>query len=301
MEERFRGCPSAAARKVLAVLTDPELIGYRALWNYLAGSAAWMASNSGQADLMGVAKEYFNIALGGTGSIGWLAELARCKLTGEVEPSEADDSQTIALVERLEAILDRLGSMHDQKYDAEEKMIMSGLNSNDSSGFEQAHRHLGTLLGFESGDPVGSGAPDAWWIIDENRCLIFEDHSDAKENSKISVSKARQAYTHPNWARKNLALAESAKIIPVLITSARSADKDALPHLEDVYLWQIDDFRKWAHNALGALRELRRIYPGSGDLMWRATVMTSYKHNRIDPKLLIQDIESRNAAEILKA
>lgn len=44
-----------ACRKILAELKDSELRGYRALWSYLAGSAAWLAEREGVGPLVGTA------------------------------------------------------------------------------------------------------------------------------------------------------------------------------------------------------------------------------------------------------
>src|SRR5271166_2340133 len=36
--------------------------------------------------------------------------------------------------------------------------------------------------------------------------------------------------------------------------------KGAMPHLDSVLVWPLSDFRDWAKEALGALRELRRSF-----------------------------------------
>ena len=234
------------ARSVLAELKDTELIGYRALWNYLAGSAAWLAANAGMASLKPLAKTYFNAALAATGSIGWLVGLARNQLADVPAPSSDESVLTTILIERLESVLEKLGTLHNQKYDVEEKAIMDGLSTNNSSQFEDAHRRLGTLLGFESGNSEGAALRDPLWIVDDTTCLIFEDHSDAGENAIIHIAKARQVLSHPELVPVNLGVAEGTVITPILISSALSADQEALPHLRDVYFWHIEDFRRWA-------------------------------------------------------
>ena len=48
------------------------------------------------------------------------------------------------------------------------------------------------------------------------------------------------------------------EIFSVLVTPVSRAEKGAFPHLTNVALWQLDEFRKWAVKALGVIRELRR-------------------------------------------
>jgi hypothetical protein len=69
----------SAARAVLGYLTEPSFRGYRALWRYLAGIAAWRAGLAGASGLYGVAKEYFREAHKAAPSISWLRDLAREK------------------------------------------------------------------------------------------------------------------------------------------------------------------------------------------------------------------------------
>ncbi|HEX8091167.1 MAG TPA: hypothetical protein VF762_20090 [Blastocatellia bacterium] len=144
------------------------------------------------------------------------------------------------------------------------------------------------------------GAPDPWWVADDELCLIFEDHSNAGIGSSLDVTKARQASTHPNWVRANLTLSEEVQIVPVLVTPVKVADGDALPHLGNVCLWRIDEFREWAKNALAVIRELRRTFPGSGDLRWREMAAHKYVENRMDPRSLVEWLKSQPAAQLLR-
>ena len=76
-------------------------------------------------------------------------------------------------------------------------------------------------------------------------------------------------------------------------------DTDALPHLSEVALWKIDDFRKWADNALTVVRQLRATFPGPGDLVWRAEAATAYMENVIDPTGLLAIFQSQPASKLL--
>jgi hypothetical protein len=286
------------ARTVLGNLSAEELRGYRAWWSYLAGSAAMLATKESQADLANIARAHFANALSAAPSVRWLNMLKRFTSNDESDSSSTDPQLSI-VIERLEVQLDRYGVMNDQKYAKEEKFILDNLAKTDSKEFEPAHERLGSLLGFESGKVESSGSPDPWWLVDDSLCFVFEDHSNAQERTSLSIDKARQVATHPNWVRANLHVSTDAVIIPVLITPVKTARTDALPHLAQVSLWQIDSFRTWVQNALRVLRELRSSYTGSGNLRWRAQAMKLYRQNKISPIELREMLSNQNAAVLL--
>jgi hypothetical protein len=151
-----------SAGQVLAGLTDPELRGYRALWHYLAGSAAWCGANGGAAALAARARSHFSQARDASSGIKWLANLARFQPDAPIP--HADKQALDSQIERLEAMLLKLGTLHDAKYTRHEKMISDGLASNDAKLFEAAHRELGEMLGFRAGKHESDASPDPWWI-----------------------------------------------------------------------------------------------------------------------------------------
>lgn len=287
-----------AARAVLTELTAPELRGYRALWSYLAGSAAQAASGQ-TPGLAAVARTQFRAAAAATPAVRWLANLARD--SGEQVPlDEARDTAVHTLIERLESQLDRLGTHTNRRYDAEEAAIRTGLASRDADAFEQAHVRLGALLGFAAGNRNTQGAPDPWWMVDDLFVFIFEDHSDADANSELSVRKARQAMSHPNWVRDNLPIAEGAEVVAVLISPVTEANDEALPHLHNVFYWNLDEFRTWAQNALAVVRELRTTFPGPGDVSWRDRAALSYSEAGIDPTALYARLKDSVASDRMR-
>jgi hypothetical protein len=178
--------------------------------------------------------------------------------------------------------------------------LRAGLNQSKKGPFEEAHVSLGRLLGFDAGNKETPGAPDPWWIVDDGLCLIFEDHSDATSAS-LSVEKARQVASHPRWAKENLGLAKTAEVIPILVSSVSEADTDALPHLEGVSFWPIEEFRKWAEAGLEALRRARETYPGhAGDLAWRAEARASLAAAGVDLAHLLSTLRASDAKRLLK-
>jgi hypothetical protein len=247
-----------AARKVITELNDSELRGYRALWYYLAGCAAYDVYRLGENSLLHIAQEYFKLAQNATMTIRWLNDLSRIKAL----------------------------NIDNNELEIDPNLVNS-------------HMLLGELLGFESGNKETDGSPDPWWIVNENLCLIFEDHSEAESDSSFHIIKARQVALHPNWVYENLPISKNGRVVTVLITPVNLVDSAAIPYLRNVCLWKLDDFRNFCEKAIKVIRDLRRTFPGSGDLAWRSEAAQKYIDNRISPNLLIKDLEGKIAADIL--
>jgi hypothetical protein len=289
-----------ACRSVLGALNDTTLRGYRALWSYLAGSAAWLAHNSGTSGMDAHARTQFANAQKAASGVAWLARLAQLQPASTLASGAASPALCVQ-VENLESVFEKLGTTHGRKYDEEEKLIVTNIKENQSDKFELAHKHLGNLLGFKADKVESTGSPDPWWVLSDDLCVVFEDHSDAKESDgKLDVSKARQVATHPNWLRKHLNLPEKVNVIPVLITPFSKASPDAMPHLKAVCVWNLNEFREWATEALRIIRELRRNFPGSGDLAWRATAADKLQHAGLDAQSIVNSLISRTAENVFK-
>jgi len=289
----------ASADAALSFLKSPELQGYRALWHYLAGSAAWLAVNGGGSSALEArAREEFSRAKDAAVGITWLVPLARY-CGQEPDQQEADNSTILEQVERLESVLASLGTTYERQYLLREKEILEGLMSDNTDKFEHAHKLLGTMLGFESDNKDTDGAPDPWWIS-SSICLVFEDHSGASETTIVSVNKARQAASHPAWMRANVPAAEKAEILPVLITPAKAVRTTAVSHLGGVSLWALNDFRQWGEEALTVIKELRTTFTEPGNLVWRADAMTVLKQKQFDAVSLFKRLKDNKAAELLR-
>ena len=157
------------AKLVLAELKAPELRGYRALWHYMAGSAAFLgAKHQPGIGLEQVSEEQFRQAMKAAAHLPWTAALLPKR--GSVDLPEVD-LELADQVERLEAQLLSLGTAHDRKFVQVEREILDGLASNTK--FEAAHERLGRLLGFVSGNDESDAAPDPWWL-GRRKGLVFE-------------------------------------------------------------------------------------------------------------------------------
>lgn len=283
--------------QVLSKLNLPDLRGYRALWHYLAGSAAWRRANEGGSGLQAKARVHFSDAKKAAQGIRWLVRLSDYQ--DSANPVDDDNSILLEQIERVETVLEGFGITQDRKFARSEKEIIEGLSSKDRGPFERAHKNLGRLLGFESDNVEFDGSPDPWWIVG-NLCFVFEDHAGAQDESVLDVKKARQVSSHPAWMKANIAGCASADILAVLVTPVSKVKSGAVPHLNDVALWTLGEFRSWAENAISVIRELRTPFVEPGDLAWRAIAMEKFEQNRLDAPSLHATLRSRNAADILQ-
>ncbi|MBT2773425.1 DEAD/DEAH box helicase family protein [Halomonas sp. ISL-60] len=287
-----------AAREVLGGLNNHELRGYRALWHYLAGSAAELASAQKYADLGMQAKEQFRKAKDAAAGIPWLVELAHGR---DEQPTVDEQNDTVIQlqVERLEVYLQKLGTVHNRAFTAREQKIRDGLRDGDS--FEQAQVLLGEHLGFSAGKREADASPDPWWQVGDV-VIVFEDHANADPSTAvIDATKARQAASHPDWVRDHVPNAVDARIIqPVLVTPSKKARPGALPHLVRVAYWELDEFRAWAEQALVMIRELRRSFQEPGNLAWRAEAATALADAVADAPGLSGWLEKRPARNHLE-
>ena len=284
-----------AAREVLGKLNEPDLRGYRALWHYLAGSAAELAVRDGNVGFEAQARTHFRQAKEASLGISWLIGLARGGIAPT--PDERDRTNVMLQIETLEAYLQKLGTLHNRSFSAKEKEIREGLKTAD--GFEQAQVMLGEHLGFQAGKREEDASPDPWWLVGDI-AIVFEDHADAKTNATLDATKARQAASHPDWLREHVPGAAGATIQSVLVTPAKKAKQGAVPHLNRFAYWDIADFRAWADKALGVVRELRRTFVEPGDLAWRADAAARLEQAQADAPGLSRALSGRSARDHLE-
>ena len=281
---------------MLGTLDDSGLRGYRALWHYLAGSAADLAAADGDKGLEKLAREQYQRAKEASAGIPWLISLARGSAAAPT-PAERKQGLVMQQVERLEAYIHKLGTVHDRSFAGREREIREGLRK--GSGFEAAQVLLGEHLGFEAGKKEEDASPDPWWRVGDI-VLVFEDHANAGPNAFIDATKARQAASHPDWVRAHVPGTREARIQPVLVTPATTAKKGAVPHLGRVGLWSLDDFQTWAEAALDTVREIRRKFVEPGDLEWRANAAAHLEKAQVDAPSLYERLSARPAGQHLK-
>lgn len=234
-----------------------------------------------------VARDHFKIAAAAHTAVRWLSRLERLGLVAAADQDvgAVSKARLASVVSGLERQLERLGRANARRLDAEEKFIRDGLSTDDAAPFEAAQERLGALLGWTAGRQTGGDAtPDCWWVAGDDLCIVFEDYTNiaADAAAGIGANKVRQAASHPNWINANTPF-KHADIVPVLVTSKTTLAPGAVPHAAGVFLWRLDEYRRWASQALVVVRELWRSFPGPGDLAWRSEAMTKFAHAAVDP------------------
>jgi hypothetical protein len=286
------------AESVLGILTDRELGGYRALWEYLAGSAAFLASST-RPEYEVKSSSHFLRAKNAAKNIPWLVRLSKLNLVAS-DSSKEDEMHSLVMlqVEKIEGVIEELGTAHDRKFADRERLIIEGLCSEEL--FEDAQKMLGEHIGFDAGKIEVSGSPDPWWQCGD-LCLVFEDHANAKETSSLDIRKARQAASHPTWMKEHISScqSESVEILPVLLTPVSTVYTGALTFLNGVSLWKLNDFKTWSTEALSIIRELRKTYIEPGDLVWRAEAAAIIQDKSLDIVSLNRYLKTQQAKDIL--
>jgi hypothetical protein len=285
------------AREVLGKLTSSELKGYRALWHYLAGSAAHLADQAAPGGYGAVAREQYSKARDAAKGVPWLVGLSRY-VASPPSVAESRSAAVLRQVERIENVFVSLGLAHNRAFSKREQEILAGFSNPGT--FEAAQKSLGDMLGFTTGKIEEDASPDPWWIADD-KVFVFEDHAGATaEEPYIDAKKARQAASHEAWMRANVAEARDAEIVSVLVTPARKASKGAGPSLASVGYWHLDDFVRWAHAAMGALRKMRTTFTGAGDIDWRVKAAEALEAAGADAPGLFQKLQASKASDLME-
>lgn len=270
------------ANRVATSLGGDPLKGYRGLWYYLAGSAAWLASMS-DFSFTSVAKAKFEQAARCTLSVTWLQGLSGNQFSKDNDIKA--DHRLAGLIENMEVQLDKLGTTSDRRFDKLVVNILDGLADNtDGKFFENAHERLGSLLGYRAGNSEESGAPDPWWIAGNDFCISAEDYTETDGSHPIPVHKIHQVNDHPTWILQKVSgLSPETDFLRVIISPSKTIEKAAAILSRDVSYWNQQDFLDWAHRAINVIRRLRLDFSGPGNESWRTKAMLTYREAGLDP------------------
>lgn len=284
----YEGALDAAQATIGALAGGDALKGYRGMWHYLAGCAAYLQAREAGTSTE-KAYEHFRQA----------RTISNIRIPIEAPNTVAcDTAENLAVedqsaIERLEANLFELGLTNPAKFTKLETELREGLNQDKGNLFEKAHEALGDLLGFQAQNSDATGAPDPRWSAGEGLCLVFEDHIKKSTGADLSLEKARQVAAHPRWIRANdSSVSETAEILPVLITNAETSRDECKVHLDDVSVWPLDDFRAWAGDVLSTIRNLRAKLTGRGDLVWRAEAASTLGSLEATPSSLFKKMRN---------
>lgn len=274
----------SAALDVLNNLGGDDLRGYRALWCYLAGNAALLASAS-NGGMTAVAKTHYSNAAVAGNALPWLKHLANFIDQGEL--ASVEDDAVFDQLERIEPLLDKFGTSNSKKVEGYFSAIRTGLSSAQSAPFEAAQVKLGALLGFIADNSEEQGAPDPWWVSGK-RGIVFEDYTATGDNPVISKSKVIQAAGHPNTLREDYS---GVSFMVVFCSHTDHLDSAAYPHVTDLFYIQVKDFIEFAEKSMSVIRELWNSYSQSGDTVWREHAALILSENDLTPSQVFQSFK----------
>jgi len=279
----------SSAKDVLACLAGGhELKGYSALWNYLAGSAAY------QEEEKDIAKEHFSAAFSCVSTLPWLRQIQ--KLTSNRLPQTPMIIMHEARIERIEHILEKFGKINSVKIERYFNSIRDGLSSTQSQPFEEAQVKIGLLLGFIAGKTENSGDPDPWWIIGKEG-IVFEDYTATGEKPIISKEKTLQAKAHPDTLKKTH---PHVNFSVVLCSTSRTLHYAAEPHTEGVYFIHKDEFCEFSEQCFKLIRSLWDTFQSSGNMRWREDAAEKIHSAGLENEDILSFLRNTQLASLVK-
>ncbi|NJL55918.1 DEAD/DEAH box helicase [bacterium] len=278
------------AQNIASGLSGEGLKGLRGLWYYLAASSAELASRKlgKQEVFMQNAADLYRRASLCLPALDWIRPLSARTVDNSSVTVTEDEYLLHTNIEHIDLFFENKSFASPQRFERVAKFILDGLDTADSDKFEEAHRLLGEMLGFESGNSDADAAPDPWWISGKRLCLVFEDKSDSKPDGAIPVKHTRQAASHPDWIKKHIKLSPNAEIFVTMITTQSKIHHEVPTYSKDVCWWHIDDFREWARHVIEVLRNLRSKFTGAGQSEWRELVKEQLLEHKLDPISIMQ-------------
>ena len=160
------------AHSIVENLNAPALNGYKCFWNYMTGCMAYYLFEDGQAEYKTSGIQCLSDAVKENMGIRWLPGLSE-KLFFVKSEDVKDRDFFVDCIEKIENVFTSMPTL--QKTEKKIESILKDLNSSNGNEFERGHKGLGELLGFISENPNSTGAPDPYWIINENNLVVSED------------------------------------------------------------------------------------------------------------------------------
>ncbi len=286
------------ACSIVGTLDAPVLGGYKCFWNYMAGCMAYYLFQNGRSEYRVPGVRYLSDALKGNISIRWLSGLPE-KLFSVGNVNAEEDDFFFDCVERIENNFTSTPTI--QRLEKKIKGILDDLRSSDGKVFERGHQEFGKMLGYISENPESSGAPDPYWIINENHVIVSEDkiYEEKEKVKNIPISDVSEAGRHRAWIMEHeKRISGSAAIYTVVITNSTGIDEDARIYADSIYYVCREDYVKWAVKALTVVRSVWNSFVDKGDMTWRESVHQEFVKAGITPEDYLVFICRKNLKDI---
>lgn len=278
------------ATQIVEILNAPALSGYKCFWQYLCGSLALEINNTPKA------KQYFVEASNNNkGNVQWLADLV-LDVANECK-SFSENDYLFDIISALEDSL--LKNNRNNRFEEKARSILERLLSMDGHEFETAHLELGTFLGYDAHNTDSDAAPDPYWIINDDLCIVAEDKIYKDDQKEIPVDDVRQAASHKTWIQENIkSLSAGATIITVFISNSNRIEAAARIFAKEIYYINRKELSEWAVTAINSLRNARSSFQEAGDSEWRAKTNDLFIVDKTTPKAFIELISRKKLSDI---
>lgn len=278
------------AIQIVETLNAPSLSGYKCYWQYICGCLALAIDDKVQATY------YFTQASNNNcGGIRWFSDLIKAIAVNT--ETELEKDYFFDVIESLEENICKF--QNNGRFETHARSILDGLLSTDGHKFEKAHLDLGILLGYDAYNPSDTAAPDPYWIINDDLCIVAEDKIYEDDSKRIPVDDVRQASGHFAWIRENVrTLHKNAQIITILVSNSTIIDDAARTFGKGIYYVQRKELCEWATNAINSLRSVRSSFQESGDANWRIKARELFIANQSTPKAFVDIITRKELSDM---
>ena len=283
-----------AAYSIVENLNAPALNGYKCFWNYMTGCMAYYLFKDGHVEYKTSGIQCLSNAVKENISIRWLSGLSEKLFFVESEDVK-DTDFFFDCIERMEGVFTSMPTL--QKTQKKIESILKDLNSLNGKEFERGHKGLGELLGFISENPNSTGAPDPYWIINENNLVVSEDkiYEEKDQVKKVPISDVSEAGRHKAWIIEHeKRITKNANVYTILITNSSGIDDDARIYADDIYYVNREEYVEWAVKALTVVRSVWNTFSGEGESEWRESVHKEFIRAGITPKDYLDFVCSKN-------
>ena len=268
------------ANNIVQNLNAPALNGYKFTFICMA----YYLFKDGQAEYKTSGIQCLSDAVKENMGIRWLPGLSE-KLFFAKSEDVKDTDFFVDCIEKIESIFTLLPTL--QKTEKKIESILRDLNSSNGNEFERGHKGLGELLGFISENPNSTGAPDPYWIINENNLVVSEDkiYEEKEQVEKVPISDVSEAGRHKAWiVEHEKRITKGANVYTILITNSDGIDDEARIYADDIYYVNRKEYVDWAVKALTVIRSVWNTFSGEGESEWREAVHKEFIIAGITPK-----------------
>ncbi len=261
--------------QIISELDAPALQGYKCFWQYLGGSIGRELGSAYRHK----STQLFKEAAKGNLGVTWLSQLTKLS---ENEDNPEINNYFYDVVDRIEEQLSMTKS--GRRFESKISEVLHGLNEGIGIQFENYQTQLGKMLGYLAENPEDESAPDPYWVINDDICVVTEDKLYESSSKKIPTVDVTQAKRHEAWIRSNVkTLRKDAKIYTVIITNSESIEEDARIYAKGIFYCSHKEFVAWANIALNCLRTCKTSFTETGDAEWRLEAQRVFETGETTP------------------